>query len=67
MNDADFAILERQIARDAENDPVLAALARIERDLNVMLQKVSRLEEATFVPPGGWDDEDDSNLSDPPF
>lgn len=67
MNDADFEILQKQIERDVANDPVLAALARIERDLNVMLDKINRLEEAAFVPPGGWDEEDDSDLSDPPF
>lgn len=67
MNDADFEILQKQIERDVQYDPVLAALSRIERDLQVMLEKVNRLEDATFTPPGGWDDEDDSDLNDPPF
>jgi len=69
MNDADFELLKAEaFAATVRHDVALAqAVARIERDLAVMLDKVSRIEESIMVPPGGWDRDDDIELSDPPF
>jgi len=68
MNEADFELLKAEaFAHTVRHDVALAqAVARIERDLAVMLDKVSRIEESIMVPPGGWD-RDDVELSDPPF
>lgn len=50
------------ILRDSESR---AAIARIERDLALMLEKVSRIEEVVTTPP--MDRDDDVEMTDPPF
>jgi len=68
MNDADFELLKASAfsASTAHNVAMVAAIVRIQHDLALMLEKVSRIEEI-MVPPGGWDRDDDIELSDPPF
>jgi len=69
MNDADFELLKAEaFAHTVRHDVALAeAVARIQRDLALLLEKVSRIEESIMVPPCGWDHEEDFELSDPPF
>lgn len=69
MNDADFELLKAEaFAATARHDVALAkAVARIERDLATMLDKVSRIEESIMIPPGGWNLDDKDEISDPPF
>lgn len=69
MNDADFELLKAEaFAATVRHDVALAeAVARIQRDLATLIDKVSRIEESIMVPPGGWDREEDIELSDPPF
>jgi|DEB0MinimDraft_3_1074331.scaffolds.fasta_scaffold91957_3 hypothetical protein len=69
MNEADFELLKAEaFDATARHDVALAAaVMRIERDLALMFEKVSRIEESVMVPPGGWDRDDDIELSDPPF
>ena len=68
MNDADFELLKAEaFAATVRHDVALAqAVARIERDLALMFEKVSRIEKSVMIPPGGWD-HDDVELLDPPF
>jgi len=68
MNDADFELLKAEAlsASTAHNVAMAAAIVRIQHDLALMLEKVSRIE-SIMVPPGGWDRDDDIELSDPPF
>lgn len=65
MNDADFELLKADAS--ADNPAVLQAVLRIQRDLSIMMEKVNRIEESIMVPPGGWDRDEDVELSDPPF
>lgn len=69
MNDADFELLKAEaFAATARHDVALAqAVARIERDLATMLDKVNRIEESIMIPPGGWNLDDKDEISDPPF
>jgi hypothetical protein len=68
MDDADFELLKAEaFAHTVRHDVALAAaVSRIERDLALMMEKITRIEESIMVPPGGWDD-DDVELTDPPF
>lgn len=69
MNDADFELLKAEaFAHTVRHDVALAAaVSRIERDLALMMEKVNRIEESIMVPPGGWDHDEEIELSDPPF
>lgn len=69
MNDADFELLKAEaFAHTVRHDVALAeAVARIQRDITLLLEKVSRIEESIMVPPGGWDHDEEVELSDPPF
>jgi len=69
MNEADFELLKAEaFAATARHDVALAqAVSRIERDLALMLDKVSRIEESIMIPPGGWNLDDKDEISDPPF
>lgn len=68
MNNADFELLKAEaFAATARHDWLAAAVMRIEGDLALMLDKVSRIEESIMVPPGGWDRDDDIEINDPPF
>jgi len=69
MNEADIELLKAEaFAATARHDAAIAqAIIRIQHDLSVMLEKVTRIEESVMVPPGGWNIEGDSELSDPPF
>ena len=69
MNDADFELLKAEAfaASTAHNVAMAAAIVRIQHDLALMLEKVSRIEESVMMPPGGWNRDDDIELSDPPF
>lgn len=69
MNEADFELLKAEAfaATTRHNVALAQAISRIERDLALMMEKVSRIEESVMVPPGGWDHEEDFELSDPPF
>jgi len=68
MNDADFELLKAEAFASVGRDVTMVhAIARIERDLAIMMEKVSRIEESIMVPPGGWDRDEEIELSDPPF
>jgi hypothetical protein len=67
MNDADFELLKAEAFASVGRDATMVhAIARIERDLALMMEKITRIEESVMVPPGGWD-ADDVELTDPPF
>lgn len=68
MNDADFELLKAEAFASTGRDSAMAqAISRIERDLALMMEKVSRIEESVMIPPGGWDRDEEIELSDPPF
>ena len=69
MNDADFELLKAEaFAATARHDAAMAAaIIRIQHDLALMLEKVNRIEESIMLPPGGWDRDEEIELSDPPF
>jgi len=67
MNDADFELLKAEAfaASTAHNVAMATAIVRIQHDLALMLEKVSRIEESIMVPPE--DRDDDIEINDPPF
>lgn len=69
MNDADIELLKAEaFAATVRHDVALAeAVIRIQRDLATILDKLNRIEESVMVPPGGWQLDDDCEMSDPPF
>ena len=67
MNDADFAILNKQFESIFTDRTVATNLDKLQAEMDAIRERIKRLEEATFVPPGGWDLDDDEDMLDPPF
>ena len=67
MNERDIEMLEREVRQLQLNPAVAFALMRIQHDMSVMLDKVTRIEESIMIPPGGWDHDEEIDLNDPPF
>lgn len=69
MNERDIEMLEREVRQLQLNPAVAFALMRIQHDMSVILDKVTRIEESIMTPPNGWPDHDEEqeDLRDPPF
>lgn len=67
MNPADIAMLEKEMRQLQLNPAVAYALMRIQHDMGVMMEKVTRIEESLLYPPSRTDDNDDLEFLDPPF
>ena len=66
MNPADIAMLEKEMRQLQLNPAVAYALMRIQHDMAIMMEKVTRIEESLLYSPPRADEEDD-DLLDPPF
>jgi hypothetical protein len=67
MNQSDIEMIEREVRKLQLNPAVAYALMRIQHDMNVMMEKITRIEESLLYPPSRTDDEDDLEFLDPPF
>ena len=67
MKPADIEMLEREVKQLQLNPAVAYALMRIQHDMSVMMEKVTRIEESLLYPPSRTDDNDDLEFLDPPF
>ena len=60
-------MIDREVRKLQLNPAVAYALMRIQHDMNVMMEKITRIEESLLYPPSRTDDEDDLEFLDPPF
>lgn len=67
MNQSDIEMIDREVRKLQLNPAVAYALMRIQHDMNVMMEKITRIEESLLYPPSRTDDEDDLEFLDPPF
>lgn len=67
MNQSDIEMIEREVRKLQLNPAVAYALMRIQHDMNVMMEKITRIEESLLYPPSRTDDNDDLEFLDPPF
>lgn len=67
MNQSDIEMIEREVRKLQLNPAVAYALMRIQHDMNVMMEKITRIEESLLYPPSRSDDNDDLEFLDPPF
>ena len=67
MNQSDIEMIDREVRKLQLNPAVAYALMRIQHDMNVMMEKITRIEESLLYPPSRTDDEDDREFLDPPF
>lgn len=67
MNQSDIEMIDREVRKLQLNPAVAYALMRIQHDMNVMMEKITRIEESLLYPPNRTDDEDDLEFLDPPF
>jgi hypothetical protein len=67
MNQSDIEMIDREVRKLQLNPAVAYALMRIQHDMNVMMEKITRIEESLLYPPSRTNDEDDLEFLDPPF
>lgn len=67
MNQSDIEMIEKEVRQLQLNPAVAYALMRIQHDMNVMMEKINRIEESLLYPPSRTDDNDDLEFLDPPF
>lgn len=67
MKSAEVEMFEKEVRQLQLNPAVAYALMRIQHDMAIMMEKVTRIEESLLYPPSRSDDNDDLEFLDPPF